>query len=143
MMFCPQCKNFKSTRFRTGVCNACYEYKRRNGTYERKNFPHGRIMGRFRCRNRNCRRPLNREGYDGKRHYRSGYCVACYSYRLRWGRIRPVGHVRQQAPHGWCQCGQPAAEIRTLTGAIAGAGYSGPQEWEEPLCERCAALEDE
>lgn len=136
------CEDCKARPSQTGgvtgpyLCDRCDKYRKRTGR------PRPRWRDRDTCRNPACHRPLNGPRMYGGYHEAKGYCTTCYSYLGEHGENRSAELVRRQAPHGWCQCGLPAVEVRQLSGVLV-TDFNDPKEWDEPLCAECAALEDE
>lgn len=94
------CKRCQHARPKTnGLCGACWLHQYRRGT------PRPAHLWRDACRT--CKRPF---GGTCRRH--RGECYTCRRYRRRAGRQRPKHLLARTAPHGWCECGQPAVEVR-------------------------------
>jgi hypothetical protein len=115
LRLCTNCRLRYANHTRQ-LCNTCYNYRRKHG----RNRP--RYLDAAQCTH--CRRPDNR--------LRKGLCNSCYNYRHYHGRPKPRQLIRQQAPLGWCDCGQPA--IKTIT-------TQGAYQFTMDLCQACLALE--
>jgi len=122
--FCANC----AERFainRTGLCSACYQYRLLRG----RNRP--RYLWLESCRI--CARPRSDDRRDA---FAKGRCPICASYYNRYGKERTPEMVARIAPLGWCDCGQPAAQILSVT-------IGQRQDRNLPLCPTCAGLEAE
>jgi hypothetical protein len=95
--WCKRCRTYGELR--SGLCGACYEYKRRN----KKSRPRYCWDEDIGCRN--CGIPLKSIRQNAK-----GHCYACAQYQRRTGKDRPR-HLWGIGPAGWCECGYPAVAI--------------------------------
>jgi hypothetical protein len=119
--WCSNCKhNLVGTR--RSLCDRCYQYKHRTG----KNRPWHRWTEKCKV----CARPRREDKQDG---FVKGRCRICAVYRYKTGRDRSPELVARTAPHGWCDCGQPAVTVLTVD----------VQQHQEtlPLCAECHAIE--
>lgn len=104
------------------LCNACHQYQRTRGR------PRPRHLWAESCKV--CGKPRQEDRRDG---FSKGRCPTCRNYERRFGRRRPQTAIRKYAPHGWCDCGQPAVEVITVA----------VQQHAErlPVCADCLAAE--
>ncbi len=138
--WCANCD--KRPAFYLGLCHACAQYQQRTGRPRPKRlWDLQRVINFCECGNiiragkvcETCRsyikrkgraRPSIRKAYPAycrncdrptQSHDRAqGLCGACRSYRRRHGIDRPQALLHKRAPHGWCDCGQPAVKSETV-----------------------------
>lgn len=142
---CQNCKSQSIKYFLGGkyVCKRCASYYYHNGRHR------PRHMDATHCRI--CGIPLDRTYYGnngGK-----GRCHTCASYWRNHGEDRTQAMIKRLAPHGWCECGQPATkQVDLRTGGLYVKNTrigtndvvtAEVQEWAEWMCDECAGLEDE
>jgi hypothetical protein len=127
-----QCSNCK----RSGVplvkgrCQACQQYYWRHGV-ERP----AHLWQRW--------NPLALPKQQGMRHCKvcgkpqaalsHGRCQTCYTYKRRHKQDRAPWMWQRWAPHGWCECGQPAVTTVTLSVDHGATEYR--------LCKECYEVE--
>ena len=127
--------------FAKGMCTACYKYKYETGKLRpahlwqnRWNPQVGEVPAHTLRRCKICGKPsVTQDGHDMAR----WRCRACYSYWRKHGKKadRPAKLWQRWAPHGWCDCGQPAVTEVTLSVDHGAQTYK--------LCRDCYQLEVE
>jgi len=73
-MKCKNCRHQNERKFRLGLCDKCYQYKKRTN----KDRPEKLWIRRTNCENCNALNPLYLL-----------LCQSCYSYKYRYGINRP------------------------------------------------------
>lgn len=133
---CSCCGN--PALYAKGMCCACYRYQYRFGKprpahlWQQRWNPAVGSAPADRARCLNCGKPS--QFADAHDLYRQR-CKTCHGYLYRNQRERPPKLWQRWAPHGWCDCGQPAVTEVTLSVDHGATKYK--------LCRDCYQLEVE
>jgi len=121
---CKNCKQSAAGDNSRTLCNACYLYFMRTGKRRPKQ------LWQECCSV--CKRP-RKEKRSGSS---TGLCSACYKYKWRYGKDRPEHAIKAQAPHGWCECGEPATHVDVILHVLT-VDKSLEKEEAYNLCDTC------
>lgn len=123
MRLCSHCPQSLTGGHSKTLCDACYQYQQLRG------ISRPRYLWAEKCKN--CSKPRRDDRRDG---FVKGRCNGCYNYFFRYKKDRTPAQIAALAPHGWCECGKPAAAVVRLRWGKRGdnSGYA-----DYPLCVDC------